>query len=136
MKNPKNMSQTEFRKNYSGSDWFQYKNDSSIDAEGTRVIDFRSERQAKNYLPFDTIEISNNSNQDINVHLNQDEDSIIFVQSNGSKSFDYNALRSVLIENLDSSNSIDAEKIVVQARARPIDPSKKLVREARKSRGV
>ncbi|RLG11104.1 hypothetical protein DRN69_08190 [Candidatus Pacearchaeota archaeon] len=105
---------TQYRRTQEASPIFELSNDSTIGASSSVVFDIgEREPNSKKYLPLSNIRIVNNSTENIAVFINQRSEGVtvpagtIITLDKGT----IPSIYSVKITNLDTSNSISANKI-------------------------
>lgn len=92
---------------------FSFKNDVAIDAEETFLFEpEEDDNQAKKYLPFDSVSITNNSDYDVDADINQ-LGAIIPVPSKNMRTYDLAKVRLVKIINLDTTNALPINSITI-----------------------
>lgn len=106
---------TAYSRDYETSPIFSFSNSSTITAGNQDVIDFATVKPATaKYLPFNTLQILNNSSVVISVYINQKRDRPIKIPAGVIQPIDSTiapAINSLLIENNDGSTSISANEL-------------------------
>lgn len=108
---------TDYERNSEVSPIFQFTNSASILATEDIVLDFATLKPASaKYLPFNNIQILNNSGEVIILYINQRRDRPIYVPAGFIMPIDSSiapAISSVVIKNNDASATIEANEIQI-----------------------
>jgi len=131
-----------YDRKYGRSPTFNFKNTSSIPADGIYLLDIESvSRTAQKYLPFNFVRIINQSGYDIEVYINQNDDNPVLIPKGTIQVIDKEsapAIRSFKIKNLDSTNAISANTVrleVLQQGVTSDDVTNKVFRFFMKGKG-
>ena len=88
-----------------------------IAAGDFEIVDYSKHPVAKKYLPLNELIVINDGSTKLKIYYNQTKDDFDIVPAGGVLSKDNKAIRSLKVENLDSSNAGHA---VIHARKRPM----------------
>jgi len=89
----------------------------TIPPSSFQIVDFEEHEVAKKYVPLDEITIINTGATKVKVYYNQSKDDTDIVPSGAVISHDKKSIRTLKVENLDSSNSAT---VVIRAKKKPI----------------
>lgn len=92
----------------------------ALNASASTVLDLAPEASsAARYAPFNFVQITNNSSQDVEVRLNQDDEAVLFVPANTIQTLDQTtapAVRSIRVTNVGASATSASEVQIVYQR--------------------
>lgn len=108
-----------YGRTYKVSPIFSFKNSTTILTTAEYLFDFESEQpRTLKYLPFNLTRISNNTNEDIEVYVNQNRDKVIFIPSGITTTVPSDvapSVSSILVKNVGSGTiAINGIRIFVQ----------------------
>ena len=108
--------QKPYNREFDRSPIFQFTNSGTIVAGATHLIDIHSDNtKTKKYGAFSNLRITNNSDEDIMMYINQNRNKGIFIASKSIIEMDANVLGggviSFIVENLHATTTISANEI-------------------------
>jgi len=112
------------RRRLTASPLFSESNDSNIAVNAPYVFSFDERATpSEKYAPFNSLKITNNTDQDIKVRINQSPSSEIILQGGTIQTFDSSsvpAVRSLYVENV-GSQSISVGGVLVEVQRVAVD---------------